>query len=304
MREAFVRALSQLAERDPSVMLVNGDLGFGILTDFIRRFPGQYVNAGIAEQNMTAIACGMALTGARAYTYSIGNFPTLRCLEQLRNDVCYHRSNVTVVAVGGGFSYGQLGVSHFATEDLAMMRSLPGMTVVAPSDPWQAFELTLQLHARGGPAYLRIDKSAAGVAAGGVELGKARHVREGREGVLFATGGILSEALGAADSLKHEHISIRVVDVHTVKPLDVGAICASARACGHVFTLEEHVIAGGLGSAIAETCAEAGIPLKSFRRLGVEDAFPDVVGDQCYLRQRLGLDAASVADAIRKTVVS
>ena len=140
MREAFVRALTKLAADDERVLLVNGDLGFGVLNDFIRRFPNQYVNAGIAEQNMTAIACGSAMTGARAYTYSIGNFPTLRCLEQLRNDVCYHHSDVTVVAVGGGFSYGQLGVSHFATEDLAIMRTLPGMTVVAPSDPWQAHD--------------------------------------------------------------------------------------------------------------------------------------------------------------------
>ena len=137
MRDAFVRALTELAAGDPSVMLITGDLGFGVLTDFIRRFPGNYVNAGVAEQNMTAVACGMALAGARAYTYSIGNFPTLRCLEQLRNDVCAHAADVTVVSIGGGLSYGQLGMTHFATEDLAILRTLPGMTVVAPSDPWQ-----------------------------------------------------------------------------------------------------------------------------------------------------------------------
>ena len=304
MREAFVRALSELAEQDERVLLVNGDLGFGVLTDFIERFPGQYVNAGIAEQNMTAIACGSALTGARAFTYSIGNFPTLRCLEQLRNDVCYHHADVTVVAVGGGFSYGQLGVSHFATEDLAIMRSLPGMTVVAPSDPWQAYELTMQLHARGGPAYLRIDKGSAGLAAGTVELGKVRVVREGSDAVLFATGGILSEALQAADELGAEGISTRVVDVHTIKPLDVAGIVAAAAECGHVITLEEHVVTGGLGSAVAEACADAGLPLKSFRRIGLEDVFPEIVGDQAYLRARFELDAASVVASIRQMVVN
>src|ERR1700754_2795819 len=174
MRDSFVRALTELAGEDPRVLLVNGDLGFGVLTDFIERFPDNYVNAGVAEQNMTAIACGAALTGARSYTYSIGNFPTLRCLEQLRNDVCYHQADVTVVAVGGGFSYGQLGMSHFATEDLAILRALPGMTVVAPSDPWQAYQLARQLHARGGPAYLRLDKGKAGLPEGIVELGRAR----------------------------------------------------------------------------------------------------------------------------------
>jgi transketolase len=302
MRDAFVRALSELAEQDKRILLVNGDLGFGVLTDFIERFPSQYVNAGIAEQNMTAIACGSALTGARAFTYSIGNFPTLRCLEQLRNDVCYHHADVTVVAVGGGFSYGQLGVSHFATEDLAIMRSLPGMTVVAPSDPWQAYELTMQLHARGGPAYLRIDKGSAGLGAGPVELGKVRMVREGSDAVLFATGGILSEALRAADELDAEGISTRVVDVHTIKPLDGDGIVAAASECGHVITLEEHVVTGGLGSAVAEACADARVPLKSFRRIGLEDVFPEIVGDQAYLRVRFGLDATSVANSIRMVV--
>ena len=304
MREAFIRALSDLAEHDERIMLVNGDLGFGVLADFIERFPTQYVNAGVAEQNMTAIACGMALTGARAYTYSIGNFPTLRCLEQLRNDVCYHGSNVTVVAVGGGFSYGQLGVSHFATEDLAVMRPLPGMCVVAPSDPWQAYQLTLQLHARGGPAYLRIDKGSAGLPPGKVELGKVRQVRDGYDAIVFATGAILSEAIAAADALSRDGIEIRIVDVHTIKPLDVDAICAAGAQCGHVFTLEEHVIVGGLGSAIAEVCAEAGVPLKSFRRLGLGDAFPDIVGDQNYLRACSRIDARHVAKAVREAVAN
>ncbi len=302
MREAFVRALTKLADDDERVLLVNGDLGFGVLNDFIERFPNQYVNAGIAEQNMTAIACGSAMTGARAYTYSIGNFPTLRCLEQLRNDVCYHHSNVTVVAVGGGFSYGQLGVSHFATEDLAIMRSLPGMTVVAPSDPWQAHELTMQLYARGGPAYLRIDKGSAGAPPGEVEIGKAREVRGGSDAALFTVGGILSEGLAAAETLAGEGIEVRIVDVHTIKPLDVDGVLEAARECGHVVTLEEHIVTGGLGSAVAETCADAGLRLKSFHRIGLGDVFPNVVGDQSYLRARHGLDAASVASVIRRAV--
>lgn len=300
MRDAFIRALTELAGEDPSVMLVNGDLGFSVLDDFIARYPGNYVNAGIAEQNMTALACGMALAGARAYTYSIANFPTLRCLEQIRNDVCYHRANVTIVAVGGGFSYGQLGMSHFATEDLAILRALPEMTVVAPSDPWQAQALTRQLHARGGPAYLRIDKSAAGLPEAPVVLGKAREVRAGDDAVVFATGGILGEALAAAGLLATAGLSIRVVDVHTIKPLDTEAICAAAAACGHVVTLEEHSIIGGLGGAVAETCLEAGIALRGFRRIGLADRFPDIVGDQAYLRARYGLDAASVATVLRE----
>jgi transketolase len=300
MREAFVRALTELASEDPSVMLVNGDLGFGVLDDFVARFPDNYVNAGIAEQNMTALACGMGLEGAHAYTYSIANFPTLRCLEQLRNDVCYHAVPVTVVAVGGGFSYGPLGMSHFATEDLAVMRAMPGMTVVAPSDPWQAYELTRQLHERGQPAYLRIDKDRAGIPSGPVELGKIRLVRGGNEAIIFATGAIVGEAMAAADELG----SIAVADVHTVKPLDADGICAAARAKAVVVTLEEHSIVGGLGSAIAEALLEGGVRPRHFRRLGLGDCFPETVGDQAYLRQLHGLDRHSVAAAIREMLES
>ncbi|MGN6819335.1 MAG: transketolase family protein [Sphingomonas sp.] len=298
MRNAFVRALTELAAEDPRVLLVNGDLGFGVLTDFIARFPNRYVNAGVAEQNMTAIACGAALTGAHSYTYSIGNFPTLRCLEQLRNDVCYHRADVTVVAVGGGFSYGQLGMSHFATEDLAILRALPEMTVVAPSDPWQAYQLTRQLHARGGPAYLRIDKASAGQPEGVVELGKARTVRDGDDAVIFATGGILGEALAAADMLAVRGKRVRVVDIHTIKPFDTDTVRAAARACRHVVTLEEHNVVGGLGGAVAEACLEGGVAVASFRRLGLSDTYPEIVGDQAYLRARYGMDRHAVAAAL------
>lgn len=298
MRDAFVRALTELAEEDPSIVLVNGDLGFGVLTDFIARFPENYVNAGVAEQNMTAVACGMAMTGARAYTYSIGNFPTLRCFEQIRNDICYHEAEVTIVAVGGGFSYGQLGMSHFATEDLAILRALPGLSVVAPSDPWQAHELTRQLHERGGPAYLRIDKSNAGLPPGPVVLGKAREVRRGRDAVVFATGGIAGEAVAAADQVAELGIEVRVIDVHTLKPLDTEAICNAASACGHVLTVEEHARAGGLGGAVAEVLLEAGIRPVAFRRIGLDDSFPDVVGDQAYLRARYGIDRCAIAAAL------
>lgn len=304
MRDAFIRALTEIAADDPSVMLVNGDLGFGVLADFIGRFPDNYVNAGVAEQNMTAIACGMALTGARAYTYSIGNFPTLRCLEQLRNDVCYHRANVTVVAVGGGFSYGQLGMSHFATEDLAILRALPEMTVVAPSDPWQAYLLTHALHERGGPSYLRLDKGCANVTETRVEIGKARLVHDGTDAVVFASGAILGEAIAAAEKLAEQAISVRVVDVHTLKPFDVEGVCEHAQACKVVLTLEEHTVIGGLGGAVAEACLEQGVQVDRFRRLGIGDVYPSVVGDQPWLRRHFGIDSAGVSAAVVESLAA
>ncbi len=295
MRDSFIRALTELAAEDPRLMLLTGDLGFAVLDDFTARFPDQHVNAGIAEQNMTAVACGMALAGARAYTYSIGNFPTLRCLEQLRNDVCYHRADVIAVAVGGGFSYGQLGMSHFATEDLAILRALPEMTVVAPSDPWQAYALTRQLHARGGPGYLRLDKGQAGLPEAEVELGKVRTVRDGGDAVIFSTGGILGEALAAADLLAGEGIFVRVVDVHTLKPFDAEGVLAAAQDCSYVLTLEEHTVIGGLGGAVAEACLEGGVALRGFVRVGLEDLYPSEVGDQGHLRAHYQLDRLAVA---------
>lgn len=301
MRDAFIATLRELADKDPDVILVNGDLGFGVLDDFIDNRPTQYVNAGVAEQNMTGMAAGMALEGARAYTYSIGNFTTLRCLEQLRNDVCYHDAQVTAVAVGGGFSYGQLGMSHFATEDLAIMRALPNMMVVAPSDPWQAAELTRQLYDRGGPSYLRIDKDKAGLAdaSSHVTLGQVRVVRSGSDVTVFTTGAILVEALRAAEILAAEGIELHLVDVHTIKPFDIEGVLAAAKATGHVITLEEHTIVGGLGSAVAETLMDAGIALQGFKRLGVQDLYPSIVGDQRYLRKAYGMDAEAVASAAR-----
>lgn len=302
MRDAFIRALSELADIDRSIVLVNGDLGFGVLDEFIEKRPYQYINAGVAEQNMTAIACGMALEGAKAYTYSIGNFATLRCLEQLRNDVCYHEANVTAVAVGAGFSYGQLGMSHFATEDLAIMRALPNMTVVAPCDAWQAFDLTKQLYQKGGPTYLRLDKGQAGTLSSDGEtiLGKIRVVRSGCDLVMFATGAILGEALSAAQRLEELGIATTVIDVHTIKPFDADAVAQLADIHGYVLTIEEHNIIGGLGAAVAEAILENGANVKAFARIGLRDIYPSIVGDQRFLRHAYGMDSDAIFIAGRQ----
>jgi transketolase len=171
--------------------------------------------------------------------------------------------------------------------------------VVAPSDPWQAAALLRQLHTRGGPAYLRIDKSGAGAAPGAVRLGEARLVRGGADAVIFAIGGILGEALGAAELLAGEGYAVRVIDIHTIKPIDALAIRDAARECRHVVTLEEHTVIGGLGGAIAEVLMDGGVHPASFRRFGLDDAYPAVVGDQAYLRRLCGLDRVSVANWLR-----
>jgi len=277
-----------------------GDLGFGLVEEFARRFPERFLNAGIAEQNMTGIAAGMALSGRVVFTYSIANFPILRCLEQVRNDVCYHNANVKIVAVGGGLAYGSLGSTHHATEDLAIMRSLPRMTVVAPADPAEAGAATRAVAARPGPCYLRLGRAGeAQVHRGPIDfqLGKAIQVSQGRDLSLISTGGMLETAVQIAESLHHAGLQTRVLSMHTVKPLDADAILAAARETGAVFTLEEHSVDGGLGGAVAELLAEAAGPL-TFRRFGLPSAFSPVVGTQEYLRAQHGLTAEAVASAI------
>ena len=304
MRDHVVGKLMELALKDPRIMLITGDLGFGVLNDYRERCADQFINAGVAEQNMTAMAAGMAMEGFIVFTYSIANFPILRCLEQLRNDACYHDANVNVLAVGGGFSYGSLGMSHHATEDLSIMRALPNMQVVVPSDPWQAAIAVASLAETPGPSYLRIDKSRAGLeqpSQGGFHLGKARWIREGQDVAIIGTGGILSECLLAADALAKSGQSAAVIEMATIKPLDKDAVLAAARQCSVVVTVEEHSVVGGLGGAVAEIMAEAGCAARLVR-VGLEDTYSSVVGSQEYLRNRYGMDAGAIVERARSTL--
>lgn len=301
MRAAFFRALMDVASTDHRITLIVGDLGFGVVEPFAKQFPAQFLNAGVAEQNMTGVAAGMALMGRVVFTYSIANFPTLRCLEQIRNDVCYHRANVKIVALGGGFAYGALGVTHHATEDLAVMRSLPEMTVVAPGDPIEADLATRAIIAQRGPCYLRLGRSGEPVLhrPGTVfELGKAIRLREGDDLTIISTGGMLSTALNAAVQLDARGISSRVLSMHTLKPLDEDAIVAAARETGAVLTLEEHSRIGGLGGAVAEVLAEMEGGRVPFQRIGLPPGFAPVAGSQEYLRAAHGLGTESVVESV------
>ena len=306
MRTAFMRELMTAAAADPRVTLVVGDLGFSVVDEFRARFPDQYLNVGVAEQNMTGVAAGLALSGRIVFTYSIGNFPTLRCLEQIRNDVCYHRADVKIVAVGGGFAYGALGASHHATEDLAIMRALPNMTVVAPGDPVEAGLAVRDLVSTPGPCYLRLGKAGEPVVHDGpvsFAIGRALTVRQGSDLTLISTGGLLKTAVDAADELKRRHgIRARVISMHTVKPIDAAAVEAAARETPAVLTIEEHSVLGGLGGAVAEVLAEMDEARPRFRRVGLEPAFSGVVGDQQYLRERHGLSATAIAETALKVV--
>jgi transketolase len=303
MRTAFIQSLTEAAARDSRVTLVVGDLGFGVVTDFAKKFPKQFFNAGVAEQNMTGLAAGLALSGKVVFTYSIANFPIVRCLEQIRNDVCYHKANVTVVAVGGGYSYGALGMTHHATEDLAIMRSLPEMTVIAPGDPLETVAATRAAAGGIGPVYLRLGRAGEPVVHKSPvswTLGKAILAREGSDATLISTGAMLAPTLAAAELLADRGIETRVLSMHTVKPLDVDAVLAAARDTRHIVAVEEHGVLGGLGGAVAEVLAEADIPQVRFRRIGLPPHFLKAVGEQEHLRIIQGLDADSLSRRVEE----
>lgn len=302
MRDHFIKKLTELAEENPEIILVTGDLGFGVFNEYRKRFPKQFINAGVAEQNMTGVATGLALEGHIVFTYSIANFPTLRCLEQIRNDACYHNADVKVVSIGGGFSYGSLGISHHATEDLAIMRSLPDITVISPCGLWETGEATKAMVQRAGTCFLRLDKSYGDDSPRSkdekFQLGKARILKNGSDVTIFVTGGILEEVEAAAAALEDAGISCRIVSIHTLKPLDKETIL---RVCGETqvtVTVEEHTVYGGLGGAIAEVLMDNGVYPKSFVRIGLEAGFSSIVGSQKYLRKCYGLDADSIEKKI------
>ncbi len=305
MRTAFIEALNELADEDRRVCLVVGDLGYSVIETFAQKHPNQFVNAGVSEQNMIGLAVGMALTGCVVFTYSIGNFATLRCLEQIRNDVCYHRANVKVVAVGGGLTYGNLGVTHHASEDVAIMRALPNMTVVAPGDPVEARLATKAAVAHDGPFYLRLGKAGEPLVHAkepDFELGRAITLREGSEVTLIASGGMLATADKVAAQLAAQGLGARLISMHTVKPVDREAITRAAIETRYVFTLEEHSIEGGLGGAVAEIMAELDPGHAPLKRIGLRPEFNKTVGDQNYLKQLHGLDEEGVLKTIQAII--
>jgi transketolase len=307
MRTAFFRKLLDLAAQDERINLVVGDLGFGLVEPFVERFPQQFLNAGVAEQNMTGVAAGMALSGKVVFTYSIANFPVLRCLEQIRNDVCYHRANVKVVSVGGGLCYGSLGMTHHSTEDIAVMRSLPEMTVVAPGDPLEAELATAAVAEMEGPAYLRLGRAGEPTVhqeQPDFQLGRAILVRQGYDWTLIATGGMLQTAVKVAGRLADENVEVRVLSMHTLKPIDRDAVVEAAEQTRGIVTLEEHSVIGGLGSAVAEVLAEADGVSVPFKRIGLPSVFCSDVGTQDYLRQIHGLSEEEIVKTLRPMLKS
>lgn len=299
MRNAFIKTLVQLAVEDNRIWLVSGDLGYSVLEPFSERFPERFVNAGASEQNMTGLAAGLAMTGKTVFTYSIANFPIMRCLEQIRNDICYHNQNVKIVAVGGGLAYGSQGYTHHAVEDLAVMRVLPNMTVIAPGDPVETVLSVQAVVEHMGPCYLRLGKSNEPLVHEKIptfKIGKSIPLFIGKDLTIICTGGMLKTAFDAVQGLFKKGISATFLSMPTIQPIDCDSILESAEKTKRIMTVEEHGI-GGLGSAVAEVLAHSGLSYQ-FRTLNLSREPSKVAGSQDYLLQINGLTVKSIMEKV------
>jgi transketolase len=295
MRDAFVKTLLEEAKKDKNIILITGDLGFGVLDEFQKELPNQFVNSGVNEQAMMGMAAGIASSGKRVFVYSIGNFPTLRCLEQIRNDICLMNNSVVVVSVGAGYAYGPQGYTHHALEDIAVMRALPNLEVVIPADPIETTMVTKFLANTKSPSYLRLGKSneqTINLSEPTISPGKFNEIISGENGTILFVGSIGTIAIRASEELHKEGINVSVTSVPFLTNLDRDYLC-SAAAKGPIVTVEEHSSRGGFGSAIMEFINRE----KIRSNLGVIAAFEknlSQIGSQDFLRESNGISVSAV----------
>ena len=304
MRNAFADELTQLTPHDQRIVLLSGDIGNKLFDKFKDVSGSRFYNCGIAEGNMMSVAAGMALSGLRPFVYTITPFTTTRCFEQIRVDVCYHKAPVVIVGTGSGLSYAKLGPTHHSLEDMAIMRTLPGMRVLAPCD---ATELRLAMRAvleDNGPAYIRIGKKGeANIHATlpKFKIGEAIIVRPGDDVALLCAGNMMSETLQAADILRENGISAEVVSFHTVKPIDEIYLQSAAARFKLLITVEEHSRIGGFGSAVSEWRSFTNCDIQQII-LGTDDEFMHEVGSQSYARKKYGLTAEGIAARVAESL--
>jgi transketolase len=300
MRNAFLDELLALAGEDERVVLLTGDLGFMVLEPFIERYPDRFVNAGVAEQNMVGVATGLAEAGYRPFVYSIATFASMRPYEFLRDGPLLHGLPVRLVGVGGGFDYGHNGVTHYALEDVAIMRAQPRMGVIAPADPDQARAALRAAHQSDGPLYFRISKGGEALPGlhGRFELGRAETLRTGDDVALLAYGPIAGEAVRAADILEAEGISASVVVCASLAPAPVEDLVEVLGRVDTAVTVEAHYVTGGLGSLAAEIAVDHGLDVRIVR-CGVLSMPSGATGSQAYLHEQHGLTAKQLATAAR-----
>jgi transketolase len=299
-RASYGKALVELGAENPNIVVLDADLSGSTQTKkFADVYPDRFFNAGIAEANMMGMAAGLAVSGKTVFASSFAMFASGRPYEIIRNSIAYTNANVKICASHAGLTVGEDGASHQCLEDLALMRAIPGMTVLNPADDVSARALIKAAAAYKGPVYVRLGRAAVPVVyeeGTQFEIGKALRVREGKDACIIATGIMIDKAVQAADLLAEEGIEVRILDMHTIKPLDKAEVIAASKECGCIVTAEEHSVIGGLGSAVAEAvCEEA--PCK-VARIGVKDIFGQS-GKPDELLKAYGLAAEDIAAAVK-----
>ena len=304
MRIAFVNTLQELAEKNKNIMLLTGDLGYSVFERYIKLFPKQFINMGVSEQNMTGVAAGLAIENKIPFIYSIVPFVTMRNFEQIRNDICYQNLNVKIIGVGAGFSYGSYGHTHHGLEDIGILRILANLTIICPGDPIETELAVKKAIEIKGPVYIRLGRAGEAIVHDKrpkFSIGKGLIIKEGKDITIIATGNMLGIGLEVSKKLKNRGISVRLISMHTIKPFDSEIIIDSVKKTKAIFSLEEHSIIGGLGSAVSEVLAENNINTV-FKRLGVSDRFTKEIGDQEYMRKVNGLSIGSIVEVILKSL--
>ncbi|MBD2134065.1 transketolase [Sphaerospermopsis sp. FACHB-1094] len=305
MRTAFIKTLCELAKTDERIWLLCGDLGYSVLESFAQNFPERFVNVGVAEQNMIGIATGLALSGKVVFIYSIANFPTLRCLEQIRNDICYHNANVKIVSVGAGFTYGSHGYTHHGIEDIAILRTLPNMTVIAPGDPLETELATRAMLNLDSPCYMRLGKAGEPIVhltPPEFNIGKMIPVQTGKDALLISTGGMLPIAISTSQQALNHNLKIAVWSCPFISPIDEESVILAASQFTLIITLEEGTTKGGLGGSIAEIMAALPNRQSILIIQGTKDKIVSDAYSQKEIRDLMGLNLESIIKEIAKRV--
>lgn len=296
MRNTAINCLMERARIDDRIFLVNPDVGFSVLEKFRDEFPDRYLNVGIAEQNAIGVAAGLAMSGYLPYVYSMIPFVTMRCYEQVRLEVAYMRTNIRLIGLGAGFTYGPQGATHHAIEDIAIMRTLPNMTVCCPGDPIEARELIRQSFDHDGPIYFRLGKNNEPIIhheGTRIKIGKAVKVFEGNDLALITTSNMLEQGRHWVEEWRRDGIRATLLSMPTIKPFDADAVLDLIARGLPIVTLEEHNIIGGLGSAVAEVIAESGTGVR-FKRIAVPDEYSHFVGSQQFIREKFGIKSFDI----------
>lgn len=304
MRNAFIKALCEVAQKDDRVFLITGDLGYKILEPFKEKFPKRFLNIGVAESNMVTVAAGLATVGFIPFIYSIANFSTMRPFEQIRNDICLQNLNVKIVGIGGGLTYGKSGPTHHSFEDIALMRLLPNMTIIIPSDPNETYAATKVIYKHKGPLYLRLEKNPKTNIYDTpplFEIGKARIIRRGKRIVLFAVGVKVETAKVVARILEERGFDPAVYSLTTVWPLNEKFLSKISKTFDYIITIEEHKITGGFGSAILEYNAKI-FNHSRVINFGLKDKLFPVSADHEELMYLHGLTPKQIATSIVKRI--